>query len=286
VNNRVIDVDRWEDAVAEIEKIKAANASNNPIWFRGQSKACWGLTTTLERFQKQDDTNFVSYYRHVVFIKPEIEAVTGLSWVLNVGQLIKWAKDKQTSERLLARDYLAYLRHNGFPSPLLDWSHSRYVAAYFAFAGSEGRPSDRVALFVYLETSQSVKVDLDSHPNIQTIDHHVKTHTRHFRQQSRYTICCEFREPTGWWFTSHERVFALSQLGGSQDLLWKITIPASERTKVLSYLDEFNLNAFSLFGSDESLMETLAFRQLGSGREIVNPPIRLIAIDDAPTEVK
>jgi hypothetical protein len=104
VNDRVIDVDRWEDAVAEIEKIKAANASNNPIWFRGQSKACWKLTTTLERFQKQDDTNFVSYYRHVVFIKPEIEAVTGLSWVLNEGQLIKWVKDKQTIERLLARE--------------------------------------------------------------------------------------------------------------------------------------------------------------------------------------
>jgi hypothetical protein len=112
----------------------------------------------------------------------------------------------------------------------------------------------------------------------------VKTHTRHFRQQSRYTICCEFREPTGWWFTSHERVFALSQQGGTQDLLWKITIPASERTKVLSYLDEFNLNAFSLFGSDESLMETLAFRHLG--QTVNSPLIRLIATDDAPTELK
>jgi len=27
-------------------------------------------------------------------------------------------------------------------------------------------------------------------------------------------------------------------------------------------LDEFNLNAYSLFGSEESLMETLAYREI------------------------
>src|SRR5579871_975887 len=30
-------------------------------------------------------------------------------------------------------DYMAYLRHHGFPSPLLDWTRSPYVAAFFAF---------------------------------------------------------------------------------------------------------------------------------------------------------
>jgi hypothetical protein len=29
--------------------------------------------------------------------------------------------------------YLAYLRHHGFPSPLLDWTESASVAAYFAY---------------------------------------------------------------------------------------------------------------------------------------------------------
>jgi len=32
--------------------------------------------------------------------------------------------------------------------------------------------------------------------------------------------------------------------------------------KVLKILDSYNLNAFSLFGSEESLMETLAAREL------------------------
>jgi hypothetical protein len=41
----------------------------------------------------------------------------------------------------------------------------------------------------------------------------------------------------------------------------KFTIPAAERPKVLRLLDAYNLNAFSLFGSEESMMETLAIRE-------------------------
>ena len=46
--------------------------------------------------------------------------------------------------------------------------------------------------------------------------------------------------------------------------LQKLNIPSTERQKVLKVLDEHNLNAFSLFGSEESLMETLAQRELSS----------------------
>jgi len=39
-------------------------------------------------------------------------------------------------------------------------------------------------------------------------------------------------------------------------------MPASEQVYVLKQLEEYNLNAYSLFGSEESLMETLAIREL------------------------
>jgi predicted MPP superfamily phosphohydrolase len=45
-----------------------------------------------------------------------------------------------------------------------------------------------------------------------------------------------------------------------QDLLWKFVIPAGERKKVLRVLERSNINAYSLFGSEESLMETIAVR--------------------------
>jgi len=46
-----------------------------------------------------------------------------------------------------------------------------------------------------------------------------------------------------------------------QDALWKFNIPSTERIKVLKLLDEYTLNAFSLFDSDESLLETMWIRE-------------------------
>ena len=47
----------------------------------------------------------------------------------------------------------------------------------------------------------------------------------------------------------------------------------SERTKVLRMLGDHNINAYSLFDSDEALLETLALRRLLFGRKdrMLNP---------------
>jgi hypothetical protein len=55
-------------------------------------------------------------------------------------------------------------------------------------------------------------------------------------------------------------VFARNASG--QNLLWKFNIPWTERLKVLKLLDDYNLNAFSLFDSEEALTETMALREL------------------------
>jgi hypothetical protein len=61
-----------------------------------------------------------------------------------------------------------------------------------------------------------------------------------------------------WYFAHHEEVFA--ENSPDKSLLWKFNIPATERLKVLKILDGYNLNALSLFESDETLMETMALR--------------------------
>ena len=86
----------------------------------------------------------------------------------------------------------------------------------------------------------------------------MKTHRRHFRQQSRYTACVRW-ENGQWFFEPHDSVFGQKD-NLQQDLLWKITIPAKERVKALSFLDKFNLNEFTLFDGEEALLEMLAMR--------------------------
>jgi hypothetical protein len=46
----------------------------------------------------------------------------------------------------------------------------------------------------------------------------------------------------------------------NQDRLWKFTLPTSEQVKVLKFCDRVNLTAFTLFDSEEGLLEQQAMR--------------------------
>jgi hypothetical protein len=61
-------------------------------------------------------------------------------------------------------------------------------------------------------------------------------------------------------YCSHEEAFKKND--DEQDVLTKFIIPRTERPKVLEKLHMMNITAHSLFGSDESLLETLAYQKI------------------------
>ena len=48
----------------------------------------------------------------------------------------------------------------------------------------------------------------------------------------------------------------------NQDVLIKINIPRPERLHILNKLDTYNINHFSLIQSEESLLRSLAFKEI------------------------
>jgi hypothetical protein len=190
---------------------------------------------------------------------PELESYTDRSWGIG-----NWDEVEQSLPRgprselqnIPHYEYLVHLRHHGFPSPLLDWSESPYIAAFFAF--EEQGKAGEVGVFAYVETPKGYKGGPVGIPEISVQGPHIHTHKRHFLQQAWYTVACEFREGKHY-FVPHETVFDQCY---DQDYLLKITIPMSERANALRSLYEYNITRFSLFQTEEALVRTLAFKEL------------------------
>lgn len=253
---RVNTWDEVEQKIAELEE--PVRSAWDEVWFRGQADARWQLTTTLER--RNGVCSVEKYLRLINRIKPAIETFTRASFEMpSYGEIKKHAHEFDTFHQFLSglTTYMAHLRHNGFPSPLLDWTSSPYVAAYFAF--SRVTSGSHVAIYVFRERPKQMKVGGNNTPTIMSIGPIIKTHKRHFRQQSRYTVCATFNQDNERMFAPHESVFGVSNR--EQDFLWKIAVPASERTRVLRRFDRFNLNEFTLFDTEEGLLEMLAMRE-------------------------
>jgi hypothetical protein len=262
-----IELQSWEDFeghVVHLQRERQARVYSGVYvsdnLYRGQADSDWLLGTTLERFVGKSLT-LEQYFRTLRSTAPQVETLTGSAWQLpSVEEYMGEFRGEGLlpPDRFPAYEYFVYVRHHGFPSPLLDWTRSPYVAAYFAFRDVQST-AKKCSIYAYLEYSTGHKSGSSNIPEIRGWGPYVRSHRRHFQQQSQYTTCTVFRDGT-LTYANHEDAFA--QVRGDQDQLRKFNIPTTERRKVLERLEQMNVHAFSLFGSEESLMETLAIREM------------------------
>ncbi len=269
-------INDWEDFEEELVKI---NGKTKDLWqkgvsntqyplFRGHSNSEWHLESTLDRIRK--GMTLSDYCGITKCVHKHVATCTSRRWDIEAEPSKIFFGGFDLS--LPTIEFMAYLRHNGFPSPLLDWTRSPYIAAFFAFRDIYRRKKDafaaecpvltgicdHVSIFVFREFEELTKEWDDQEPHILALGPTITTHRNHYLQQSEYLFCIGKESNGEWIFANYQDVTPRE----NQDVLIKYNIPISEQQKVLKKLDTMNITAYSLFDSEMSLMETLALREI------------------------
>ncbi len=257
----VVHANSWKEFESEIEEVQQfrdeKRQEKHPLYvsevlFRGQADESWGLSTTLERFT-DSPISLKKYHNYLERIKSAIETYTGREWNLGTSDDL----DLEYFANWPGYPMMIYTRHHGFPSPLLDWTLSPYIALFFAL--SPCSDSDNAAIYAFIETPEAVKGGWAYASQIRVQGRYATSHERHFAQQAQYTICLEKKE-NEWIYSKHESYF--EHADDKQDYLRKITFPRHIRDEALKRLDLMNINDYSLFRTEEGLMSMLAFREI------------------------
>lgn len=119
--------DSWEKFISEVRRVRMVG---NRI-FRGQRKPDWPLSSMWERWLLQMKGKDTDRKARELF-SPGAYGKIRDSYLQRFKHLASEYSDA-ASRKLSERDWWALGRHYGLFTPLLDWTESPYIAAFFAF---------------------------------------------------------------------------------------------------------------------------------------------------------
>jgi hypothetical protein len=204
-----------------------ANLVRNPSehLFRGQGSNEWRLITSFHRLNRYDLVRYRDAESRKLAM--ELSARLGRRYDISNGN-----------------DFGAVLslaQHHGFPTPLLDWSRSPYIAAYFALSDLI-KAASHARIFVlnlgeWMKLSQPATIT-DPAPAVSVREFEAHDNPRHVPQQSCHTFS-NVADIEGW--------IRRAEGNRPRHYLTTIDIPASERNHAVKDLAYMGLTAASLF---------------------------------------
>lgn len=213
--------------------------------FRGQSKA-WKLRTQFHRTGRADLSRFFN------------NDVPALHRALSGSTNMAFNPDDPRHNAA----FLSMIQHHGYPTPLLDWTYSPFVAAYFAFKAhleEPGTSSDVVRILVFDKEgwcTQIRQILSTEHrwPHFTIIEPLALNNPRLIPQQalSSYTTVDDIEE----YIAMREAELPFQR----PPFLEAIDLPAAEGPAVMRELTRMGITAASLFPGLDGICEEMKLR--------------------------
>lgn len=244
----------FEETIDQITQSAVRTRHQDQLIYRGQCDARWDIQSTLERASMRstiEGVPYIEYYRRIMRAKTALESHSKERWDFEVlspdefREAVTQLSDTVSSFSLPLPggqefySYLAFLRHYGYPSPLVDFSKSPYVALLFAVLH---QVSDWSSVYVS-NSHHDGAIAVGEQPIIRVLGPFVRTSARHHLQQGLY-LCCAADTQKGW-------VFSPFTTGLTSFNLQRLIIPRYAREDILARLLSMNMTPYVL--SDRSL---------------------------------
>jgi hypothetical protein len=200
--------------------------------------ANWGLTSSLHRTSIVRSISDLKGYADFILprVHDALEAWVGRSWDLK--------------NALGLAEFLSFLQHNCFPTPLLDWTSSPYIAAYFAFESVNhfAPQTENVAIFSFNEhawstTYKQIYDFADFTPHVSILHPRIVGNHKLAVQQGCFT-----------WTNVHdiENHIKINESDGKK-FLTKYELDVRERPIVMRELSLMGITAIQLMPSVEAV---------------------------------
>lgn len=220
--------------------LKQNSTDSYQYLFRGQENSNWILETSFHRISKSSNLNLEVYLNNII---PEVH-----NQMVSKGFEAYNLNDIQSFNSFLAK-----LQHHSFPTPLLDWTYSPYIAAYFGIKHTHENITDCFTIYVFdyikwiRSNYQPINLLIKS-PFVSTFKPYYFNNPRLITQNSILTI------------TNKDNIEEyLLYMGKSQgkEYLYKINIAKSEIHKIREDLDNMGINENILFPSLDGICSNM-----------------------------
>jgi hypothetical protein len=231
---------------------KYSSKLDQEILFRGQSDRSWKIKSSLER-HGIEEIECEKYYRIIdrykALINPLIENKYERKSTKH-GYPFDFKEYEKGSWELPETEYLAYLRHHGFPTPLVDFSSSCFIALFFACEDfNQGKKDGKVFLY----SPPHIRLGGNKIPDLRQLGRYVEAGKRHFAQQSQYLIPTEYN--SGWKFITFKKAF---ENKANDHVLREIIINKNSKVQLMKELNEMNINRYTMYLNEDALIKSLA----------------------------